>query len=91
MNLNADNCLSHDPSRWSALQTEICMNIALAKRYAFIAEADRAAELVRLGFISRVMAADYLHIAAFYNQLTIEYGTDAIQEIIADALSEAVA
>jgi hypothetical protein len=35
--------------KWTALQTEICMNVALAKREAFIAEAQRMAEYVRLG------------------------------------------
>ena len=76
-----------DPMGWTALQTEICMNVALAKHHAFVAEADRAAEFVRLGFITRAMASDYLHIAAVYNQLTFEYGADAIQAIMASALS----
>ena len=74
-----------DPTKWTALQTEICMNVALAKRDAFTAEAQRMAEFVRLGFITRVVAADYLHEAVIYNQLYFEYGADAIQKIIAEA------
>ena len=80
-----------DPTKWTALQTEICMNVALAKLCAFTTEAERAAEFVRLGFITRAMAADYLQVAAVYNQLTFEYGTDTIQTLMANALSEAAA
>jgi len=80
-----------DPTKWTALQTEICMNVALAKRDAFIAEAERAAEFVRLGFITRTVAADYLHEAAIYNQLTFEYGTDAIQAIMSAAFDSEAA
>jgi hypothetical protein len=81
-----------DPTRWTKLQAEICMNVALAKRDAFIAEAQRMAEFARLGFITRTVAADYLHEAAIYNQLIFEYGADAIQAITAAALdSEAAA
>jgi hypothetical protein len=75
-----------DLTKWTALQTEICMNVALAKRDAFIAEAERLAEFVRLGFITRAVAADYLHEAALYNQLIFEYGADQIQAIMAAAL-----
>jgi hypothetical protein len=75
-----------DLTKWTALQTEICMNVALAKRDAFIAEAERLAEFVRLGFITRAVAADYLHEAALYNQLIFEYGADHIQAIMAAAL-----
>ena len=81
-----------DPTTWTALQTEICMTVALAKRDTFIEEAHRAAEFVRLGFITRAVAADYLHEAAIYNQLCFEYGADAIQAIVAAAFnSEAAA
>jgi hypothetical protein len=87
LNLNAEI----DPTKWTALQTEMCMNVALAKWDAFIAEAERAAEYVRLGFITRAVAADYLHETALYNELIFEYGADAIQAIMAAALSEAAA
>jgi hypothetical protein len=88
LNLNAEI----DPTKWTALQTEICMTVALAKRDAFIEEAHRAAEFVRLGFITRPVAADYLHEAAIYNSLYFEYGADAIQAIMSAALdSEAAA
>jgi hypothetical protein len=80
-----------DPTKWTALQREICMNVALAKRDAFIAETERAAEFVRLGFITRATAADYLHEAAIYNQLIFEYGADAIQAIMAAALASEAA
>ena len=80
-----------DPTKWTKLQTEICMNVALVKRDAFIAEAQRAAEFVRLGFITRPVAADYLHEAAIYNSLYFEYGAEAIQAIMATALSDAAA
>jgi len=91
LNLEADwNAI--DPTKWTKLQTELCMNVALAKRDAFISEAQRMAEFVRLGFITRAVAADYLHEAAIYNQLIFEYGADAIQAIVAAALdSEAAA
>jgi len=93
MTLNLDaEWIAIDPTKWTALQTEMCMSVALAKRNAFISEAQRMAEFVRLGFITRPVAADYLHEAAIYNQLYFEYGADAIQAIIAMAFnSEAVA
>jgi hypothetical protein len=93
LNLEAENLEAEtDPTKWTALQTEICMNVVLAKRDAFIAEAQRMAEFVRLGFITRAVAADYLHEAAIYNSLNFEYGTDAIQAIMATAFdSEAAA
>ncbi len=74
---------------WTKLQAEVCMNVANAKYYAFAAECERVAEWLRLGFLNRQTAADYLHEAASYNQLYFEYGTDRIQKIMADALSEA--
>jgi hypothetical protein len=67
------------------------MNVALAKRDAFIAESQRLADFVRLGLITRTIAADYLQEAAVYNSLTFEYGTDAVQAIMAAALSEVAA
>jgi hypothetical protein len=86
MTLNLDaEWIAIDPTKWTALQTEICMSVALAKRNAFIAEAERAAEFVRLGFITRPVAAEYLHEAAIYNQLYFEYGRDAIQRIMSAA------
>ena len=62
---------------WTKLQTEICMNVANAKHDAFVWEAERVAEWVRIGFISRKTAANYLHTAALYNSLYFEYGRDA--------------
>jgi hypothetical protein len=70
---------------WTRLQTEVCMNVANAKFYAFAAEAERMADWVRLGVVTRDVGADYLHESATYNQLYFEYGTDRIQKIIADA------
>ena len=90
LNLDAE-WTAIDPTKWTALQTELCMSIALAKRDAFAAEAERAAEFVRLGFITRATAADYLHEAAIYNQLIFEYGADAIQAIVAAAFDSEVA
>lgn len=80
-----------DPINWTKLQTEICMGVANAKYHAFVAEADRAAEFVRLGFITRATAADYLHTSAIYNQLYFEYGTERIQAIMSAAFDEAAA
>jgi hypothetical protein len=81
-----------DYSTWTQLQAEICMNVANAKLYAFVAEAERAADYTRLGFLTRATAADYLHETAVYNELYFEYGRDRIQEIMAGALdSEAAA
>jgi hypothetical protein len=88
LNLEADISVSAECD-WTPLQADICMSIALAKRDAFMAEAQRVAAFVRLGFITRTVAADYLNEAAIYNQLTFEYGTDAIQAIMSAALSEA--
>ncbi len=85
LNLNSDEWISLDPTKWTALQAEVCMNVANAKFNAFVVEAYRLAEFVRLGLLSRATAADYLYEAAVYNQLNFEYGTDAIQAIIADA------
>lgn len=77
---------------WTALQTEICMNVANAKFYAFVDEADKLAHWVSLGVVRKQVAADYLHESAIYNQLYFEYGTDKIQGVIAAAfVSEAVA
>ena len=80
-----------NPINWTELQTEICMNVANAKYHAFIAEAERAAEFVRLGFVTRTTAADYLHVTAIHNQLAFEYGTDAIQAIMSAAFDSEVA
>jgi hypothetical protein len=88
-NLEGDPVI--DPTTWTALQTEICLNVAFAKREAFIAEAVRVTEYVRLKIIARTTAADYLREAAIYNQLIFEYGEDDIQAIMSVALSEAAA
>ncbi|WP_342728869.1 hypothetical protein AAFG07_20840 [Bradyrhizobium sp. B097] len=77
-----------DPEKWSNLQAEICLNIANARFHAFVAESEHAAGLVRLGLISRVVAADHLHVAAIYNALYVEYGAEAIQRVMADAMSQ---
>ncbi|MBR1164241.1 hypothetical protein [Bradyrhizobium elkanii] len=92
MNLNLDSDFAEqvsalDPGRWSNLQAEMCLNIANARFYAFVAESEHAAGLVRLGLISRGDAADHLHTAAVYNQLYFEYGAEAIQKIMADAMT----
>jgi hypothetical protein len=76
---------------WTALQTDICMSVALAKRDAFIAEAERVAELVRLGLLTKPAAADTLHEAAIYNQLYFEYGADHIQAIMAATIGSGAA
>ena len=80
-----------DVKGWTQLQAEICMNVANAKFCAFMAECEQAAEYVRLGFVTRTAAADYLHVAAVYNQLYFEYGADQIQQIMADALESRAA
>jgi hypothetical protein len=89
LNLNSDEWISPDPMQWTALQTEVCMNVANAKLNAFVVEAYRLAEFTRLGFITRATAANYLHEAAIYNRLIYEYGADAIQSILSDAFREA--
>ena len=63
-NLEAEH---DDPKHWTALQTEIILNVALAKRDAFIFEAERMTDFIRLGFVTRAVAADYLQAAAVYN------------------------
>jgi hypothetical protein len=88
MNLNADPC---DVTMRTKLQIKICMNVANAKYNAFAVEAERAAEFVHLGFITRAVAADYLHETAIYNQLYFEYGTDRIQAIVAAAFESIAA
>jgi hypothetical protein len=80
-----------DELNWTPLQADVCMTIALAKRDAFIDEAYRLAELVRLRVLPRAVAADYLHEAAVYNSLSFEYGADHIQGIMASAFEEAAA
>ena len=72
---------------WTALQAQTCMNVANAKIYAFEVEADRLAELVRLGLITRAIAADYLNTAAAYNALYYEYGADHVQSIMSAAFA----
>jgi hypothetical protein len=89
MTLNLEEEIN--PTKWTKLQTEVCMNVANANYHAFIAEAQRVAEFVRLGFITRAVAADYLHEAAIYNQLAFEYGADAIQAIMSAAFDSEVA
>ena len=96
MNLNLEADLAQqvaglDPKTWTALQAEFCVNVANAKHDAFAAEAERAAEFVRLGLITRTTAADYLHNAAAYNSLYFEYGADHIQSIISAALASEAA
>lgn len=94
LNLNADileQARLLDERTWTALQSEICMNVATAKYHAFALECERAAEFVRLGFLTRAAAADYLHVAAIYNELYHEYGRDRIQELMAEAFKEATA
>ena len=91
-NLNGET----DIGAWTQMQAEVCMRIANAKYYQFIAEAEHLAEFVRLGFINRTMAGDMLQEAANYNSLAYEYGQDRIQQImsaalIAAALSEVAA
>jgi hypothetical protein len=74
-----------DPADWTKLQTEVCMRIARGKLDAFTEEARYLAALVRYGLLTRATAADYLQEAAQYNQLSYEYGAEAIQEIMATA------
>jgi multidrug resistance efflux pump len=88
VNLEADlgeQAKALDEMRWTALQADVCMNVANAKRDAFICEAQRLAELVRLGVVSRETAAACLDTAARYNQLYFEYGADHIQAIMSAA------
>ena len=92
LNLEADiseQIAPLDETRWTKLQTEICMNVANARFYAFAAEADRMAELVRLCVIQRLLAANYLHVCADYNGLYFDYGRDRIQAVMAEALEAA--
>ncbi len=74
---------------WDKLQIEVCMNVANAKFYAFVAEAQRMAEWVRLGIMTKVTAADCLHESAQYNQLYFEYGAERIQKVMAEAFQVA--
>jgi hypothetical protein len=74
---------------WTALQSEICMNVANAKFYAFAAEAERLAHWVRIGVVSKSAAADYLNESASYNQLYFEYGADRIQAVMSEAFEVA--
>ena len=92
LNLNDDvaqQAAVFDETAWTKLQTEICMNVANAKFFAFIDEVGRVAELNRLGVLSHAVAVDYLHRAAAYNQLYYEYGQDQIQGAIAGAFKVA--
>jgi hypothetical protein len=88
---SAEQVQALDPTEWTALQSSVCMTIANAKFYAFIAEAERMAEFVRLGLLTRATAADVLHTAAVYNALCAEYGTDRLQKIITTAFDCEVA
>lgn len=74
-------------NNWTALQTELCMNVANAKYYAFADEAAKLAHWVRLGVIQKQVAADYLDEAARYNALYLEYGTERIQGVMAAAFA----
>jgi hypothetical protein len=80
-----------NPTKWTKLQAEICMNVANAKYYAFADEALKMAHWVRLGVVQKQVAGDYLHEAAIYNQLAFEYGNDAIQAIMSAAFGSEVA
>jgi hypothetical protein len=73
------------PMPWTALQAEVCMNVANAKFFAFEAEAERLAHWVRLGIVSKSTAADYLNESAAHNQLYFEYGADRIQAVMSEA------
>lgn len=94
LNLEADieeQAATLDQKKWTQLQTEVCMNVATAKFYAFAAEAERMADWVCLGVVSKTVAADYLHTSAAYNGLYFEYGADRVQQIMADALESRAA
>ena len=81
-----------DVEKWTPLQADVCMNVALAKLDRFMDQADRLAELVRVRVLPKPVAADYLHQTAIYNSLYFEYGVDRVEEIMAQALgSEAAA
>lgn len=80
-----------DMLKWSPLQVRVTMAVANAKFVAFGEAADYAAELIQLGLLTRVEAADLLQEVAEYNQLPFEYGQDRIQRIMAAAFSEAAA
>jgi hypothetical protein len=86
LSLNADPCKI---TQWTALQTEICMNVANAKFFAFVDEAERVADFVRLGILDRHRAVECLHEAAIYNSLIFEYGADRIQAIMSEAFKVA--
>lgn len=88
LNLEAE---PSDPTQWTKLQTEICMKIARGKLDAFSSEAQRLAALVRVGLLTRTIAAEYLQEAAVYNALVYEYGLDLVQAIMADALESEAA
>lgn len=80
-----------DILQWSPLQTRITMAIANAKLFEFQEQSYRAGELIQLGVLARVEAADILQEAAVYNALVYEYGADHVQKIMAAAFSEAAA
>lgn len=90
MTFNLDAEADHlpcDPTRWTPLQAEMCMYVALAKRDAFIAVCERTAEYIRLGFLTRAAAADHLHETALYSSLYYEYGADHVQALMANTLA----
>jgi hypothetical protein len=89
LNLEAEIQPPCDVQAWTRLQAEICMNVANAKFYTFVSEAERMSEFARLGLITRAIASDYLHEAALYNSLYFEYGADRIQKIVAEAFEAA--
>jgi hypothetical protein len=92
INLESDleeQAAAMDEKKWTRLQSEVCMNVANAKFYAFAEEAERMAEFVRLGMVPRLVAADYLHQSAAYNQLYYEYGADSVQKVMARAFEVA--
>ena len=78
-------------TEWSPLHLRLTITVANAKYEAFAEMAVYAGELVELGVLGKIEAADLLQEVAIYNQLSFEYGTDRIQKIMADALSEAAA
>jgi hypothetical protein len=76
-----------DIAKWSPLQVRLAMAVGNAKFEAFADAVWYSGELVRDGFLTRVEAADMLQEIAVYNQLSFEYGQDAIQSLMANGLT----
>jgi hypothetical protein len=82
----SEDLLKRDVLNLPALHRDVRRAVAVAKIAEFENQAYRLGHVVRMDFLSRPAAADFLLEIATGNGLVHEHGDDAIQSIIANGL-----